>query len=253
MNDVEIQDYPKTGRFLAGRLRSALDVGQKQRIEELIAETRTLANDETIIHAGETCDVSTILIEGFMLRTIEEEGERHAVSFHVPGDFVDMHCFALKRLDHNIQAVGTATIGLAPHDKIRDIMATDPDLARLFWFGTLLDAAMHREWIVKLGKLRAAPRIAHILAEISRRLDMVGLGDSGGFDTPLRQRDIADTCGITVIHANRAIKKLRELDLADVVRGRVNIPDRKRLEAYAKFHPQYLYGDSSELMRDRLG
>ena len=60
-----------------------------------------------------------------------------------------------------------------------------PHLARLFWFATLLDAAMHREWIMKLEQSTVPKRIAHVFAEIWRRFDMVGLG------LPRRLRDAA--------------------------------------------------------------
>ena len=49
-------------------------------------------------------------------------------------------------------------------------------------------------------------------------------------------------CGATAIHTNRAIRDLRQQDLADFDRGRVTIPDRDALEAYARFNPDYLYG-----------
>ena len=111
-----------------------------------------------------------MLIDGFMLRTLDGDGKRHAVSFHVPGDFVDLHCFALKRLDHNIDTVGRVKVGYVPHSALREVMRDKPHLARLFWFSTLLDAAMHREWIMTLEQLTAPRRIAHIFAEIWRRL-----------------------------------------------------------------------------------
>lgn len=194
-----------------------------------------------------------MLVEGFMVRTLETDGKRHVVSFHVPGDFVDLHCFALKRLDHNIDCIGPARVAEMPHDRIKQTMNDDPHLARLFWFSTLLDAALHREWILKLEQLTAPRRIGHIFAEIWRRLQMVGLGHPDGFDTPLRQNDVAEMCGTTPIHANRAVSELRRLGIADFQRGRVTIPDRSTLEQYCDFTPDYLYGDGAlQLQQDEI-
>jgi len=246
---AEFDRYPLTGRFLAGRLRHELTDAEKTELEQLVVRTTTLEDGERLIARGDACEWSTILIDGFVLRTLDSGERRYAVSFHVPGDFVDLHCFALKRLDHNIDCVGRATIGQVPHSAITRVMAERPHLARLFWFSTLLDAAMHREWIMKLEQLTAPKRIAHVFAEIWRRLDMVGLGYPDGFETPLRQTDIAEMCGATAIHTNRALADLRRNGLADFQRGKVRIADRRKLEAYADFDPAYLYSDGALALR----
>ena len=246
----ELDRYPKTGHFLSGRLRHEMTDDEKAELEAIAGDTRTVPDGERLIAKGDECGFSTMLVKGFMLRTLENEDRRYGVSFHVPGDFVDLHCFALKRLDHNIDCIGEVTVAQVPHSAIFDIMETKPHLARLFWFSTMLDAAMHREWIMKLEQLTAPRRIAHIFAEIWRRLEMVGLGFPDGFETPLRQTDLADMCGATPIHTNRALSELRERGIADFRRGEVRVADRARLEDYAGFTPDYLYGDGSLAIRD---
>ncbi|GMM93384.1 Crp/Fnr family transcriptional regulator [Qipengyuania sp. MTN3-11] len=245
----EIARFPNTGRFLAGRLRHDMSEAEKEELERLVEQTSTAGDGDRIVERGEQCDRSTLLIEGFVVRTIENDGRRYAVSFHVPGDFVDLHCFALKRLDHNLDCIGPARFGHVSHAAILDIMQRRPHLARLLWFQTLLDAAMHREWIMKLEQLTAPRRIAHVFAEIWRRLEMVGLGYADGFDTPLRQTDIAQMCGTTAIHANRALAELRSKGIADFQRGEVRIRDRDKLEDYADFSADYLYGDGALALR----
>ena len=244
-NDGEQAKYPRTWRFLLGRMRHLLSDRQKQQIENLVQDVQTFDRAHKVISRGDLCPFSTLLLDGFMLRTNEEGGNRYALSFHVPGDFVDLHCFALKRLDHDLVTVGPATLGYAPHEAIRRAIDDDPELGRVFWFATLLDGAMHREWILKLEQLTAPRRIAHIFAEIWRRLEMVGLARSNGFNTPLTQSDIAEMCGSTSIHANRAIRELREQGIAEFRRGRVYIDSREALETFAAFTPDYLYGEGA--------
>lgn len=239
---TEVHRYPATGRFLLGRRRQAMSEEDRALLEGMIERTERVDKATRLIARGATTGVSTMLIDGFMLRTLDGAGRRHAVSFHVPGDFVDLHAYALTRLDHNIDTVGRVTVGYVPHKAIDAVMRDRPNLARLFWFSTLLDAAMHREWITSLEQLTTPRRIAHLFAEIWRRLEMVGLGERDGFATPLTQNDLAEMCGATSIHTNRAIGELRRTGLTVFDRGRVSIPDRAALEQYAAFSPDYLYG-----------
>ena len=141
----ELERYPKTGHFLAGRLRQDMTDAEKADLEALAGDLRTFEDGQRLVARGDLCDCSTMLVEGFMLRTLESEDRRYGVSLHVPGDFVDLHCFALKRLDHNIDCIGPTKIAQVPHTAIAEVMRDKPHLARLFWFSTLLDAAMHRE------------------------------------------------------------------------------------------------------------
>lgn len=244
--------YPLTGGFLRGRLRHAMTAQEMDVVEGLIVQTERLSGTHVVLRRGEVLNHSTILIEGFVLRVMQDEGKRHIVGINVPGDFVDLHGFALKRLDHDVVTVGTTVLGYAPHDSIAQVLEDNPHLARILWFSTLLEAAIHREWILALERLNSDGRLAHLIVELWHRLNFVGLADHSGFGFPLTQADLADACGTTAIHMNRVVRQLRSVGIADLRRGRVSIPDRDKLESCARFNPDYLYGDGSLRVRDEL-
>jgi CRP-like cAMP-binding protein len=252
MGQTELEKYPLTGRFLMGRLRHAMTEQEKAIMESLVERTERLDRPTTILSRGQLCNQSTLLIEGSLLRTIEADGRRFVVGLHVPGDFADLHCFALKRLDHDVVTNGAATVGYVPHARIEQVMEEQPHLARLLWFATLLDGAIHREWILKLEKLPAVKRVAHIFAEIWHRLDLVGLSRRDGLRTSLIQADLADMCGTTAIHMNRALGQLKKEGIAEFRRGTLYVQDRAALEAFADFDPAYLYGHGKLRVGDEL-
>jgi CRP-like cAMP-binding protein len=243
MGQNELDAYPLTGRFLMGRLRHALSEEEKGIIESLIERTEILDGHTTMLARGELCTHSTILIDGYMMRTIHNHGRRFVVGLHVPGDFVDLHGFALQRLDHDLVTLGPVRVGHAPHERIAEVMEKQPRLTRLLWFATLLDAAIHREWILQLEQLTAVKRVAHVFSELWHRLDLVGLGRRDGLRTPLIQSDLADMCGTTPIHMNRALGQLKKEGIAEFRRGTLYVHDRARLEAFGEFDPTYLYGE----------
>jgi len=112
----------------------------------------------------------------------------------------------------------------------------------VLWFSTLLDAAIHREWVLTLEQLPAAKRAAHVFCELWHRLEMVGLGEPDGFAIPLTQIELASMCGATPVHMSRALRSLRDLGLATFRNGRLQCPNRAALEQYCEFDPSYLYG-----------
>ena len=238
----ETQNYPLTGRFLLGRLRHAMTAEEKDIVESLVERTERDRSGTTLLERGQLAEQSTLVIEGFLVRTIIEEGRRYVVGIHVPGDFADLHAFALKRLDHNLVTLGDTVVGYVSHARLEEVMVRYPHLTRLLWFSTLLDAAIHRQWILKLEELPAPRRVAHVFAELWHRLDQVGLGRRDGLRTPLIQADLADMCGTTAIHMNRALGLMRKEGIAEFRRGTLYVKDRARLEAYGAFDPDYLYG-----------
>jgi CRP-like cAMP-binding protein len=238
----ELQRFPRTGRFLMGRLRSAMPNEERQILEDLIESEHRLAAGEFIAHRGAEVSSSTILIEGFAIRVLERADKSHIVGLQVAGDFVDLHGFALKRLDHNICALGPARVGKVSHARLREAIGRQPHFARLLWFATLLDAAIQREWILKLEDLGAAQRVAHVFCEIGRRLGMVGLGGANGFSLPLTQAQLASMCGTTTVHMSRALRRLRDETGATFRHGELRCPDPGALAQFCEFDPAYLYG-----------
>lgn len=224
------------------RVRDLVAREEEDVLRASVAELREHPAGRTIIRAGTTLSASTLLVEGIVCRYKDlADGQRQIMELHVAGDFVDLHGFLLKRLDHNIGTMTPVRIALVPHDALRGITETHPHLGRMLWFSTLLDAAIHREKILSIGRRSAMARIAHILCELLVRLRLVGLADETGYALPLTQADLADVTGLTSVHVNRMLKKLRDEKLITFRSGRVTIGDWESLQRVAEFDPTYLH------------
>ena len=86
-------------------------------------------------------------------------------------------------------------------------------------------------------------RLAHFLCETYCRMKAVGLGQDGEYELPLTQQDLGEATGLTSVHVNRVVRRLREEGLAIVARGRVQILDVTRLARLGEFEADYLYLD----------
>ena len=242
-----------TRRFLLGRTREALSDEERKALENAVMSVRQIAARTTVVRRGEPVTQSCLLLEGFMCRYLDDrQGHRQLVSVHVAGDFVDLHGFPMKRLDHDIATLGPCTVAMVDHRTLAALQERFPRLTRWLWFSTLLDAAIHREWIFRLGRLGAEGRVAHFFCELNARLEMVELAADGRFTIPATQADLAEACGITGVHANRVLRVMRERGLATFRSGEVHILDAKRLAQLAEFDPIYLYGEHSAWVVDTV-
>jgi len=231
-----------TERFLRDKRGVVLEPVERERLEAAITEVQVLAPRTVIVRAGEILQQSMLLIEGMMSRHIDDQqGLRQLVAVHVPGDFVDLHAFPLKYLDHDVATMTSATVAIVPHVELEAIAQEMPALTRKLWFATLLDAAIHRGWLFRLGRLDALGRIAHFLCETNARLVSAGLSDGRRFALGLTQADLAEICGLTNVHVNRVLRQLREEQLCLFKSSLVEILDLPRLAARGQFGPDYLY------------
>ena len=231
-----------TEKFLGDGSVVQLDAGERERLERAVSHTLYLPARKTVIRSGEPMSQSLLLVDGIMARYIDDRhGNRQLVAVHVTGDFVDLHAFPLKVLDHDVATITPCRAAMVPHSALEDILHGQPGLTRKLWYSTLIDAAIHRAWLFRLGRLDAVGRVAHFFCETHRRLAAVGCAEGADFTTGLTQADLAEICGLTTVHINRVLRQLREEGLCRFGAGRVEILDLARLSARGQFDADYLY------------
>ena len=169
------------------------------------------------------------------------DGSRQIMALHVAGDFVDLHSYVIKPMDHSVAIAAEAQVAHVPHTRITRLVEDYPRLARAFLWDMALDAATFREWMVGLGRRRAYEQLAHLFCELYYRMEMAGLTVRKGFAFPLSQPDLADICGLSNVHVNRSLQSMRRDGLIVLAKGRLVVPDISRLSKAAGFDPSYLH------------
>jgi len=201
----------------------------------------TFGKGEEIIAQDSEVSESCLMMTGWTGRAVYlESGKRQITALHIAGDFVDLHGFTLKYMDHSVVALTATQVAFVRHEELKRITQVSPHLTRLLWLLTTIDGAVQRTTIASLGRRPALERLGHLLCELDCRLAVVGLADEHRFDIPLVQEELADILGLSVVHMNRTIQELRKGGLVAWQGSKVVIPDFSKLAQFSGFDPRYL-------------
>ena len=89
-----------------------------------------------------------------------------------------------------------------------------------------------------MGQRPAIERVAWAFMHLFRRIDALGLAE--GRDTiplPFRQQDLADALGLSLVHTNKTLAKLRERQVATWSGGLLRISNLEALSRIAAVSP----------------
>jgi len=230
-------------RPLVTKLRNygPLSAEEELTLDAAVSSIRQVDAEADMVLQGTSPNHSTLLLSGCVGRyNLTRSGGRQITSLHVPGDFVDLHSLLLKPIDHSIFALVASSIAVVPHDRLQQIIDTQPRLMRLLWLNTLIDGATHRQWSIGLGSLYSHQHLAHIICELYVRLEQIGLTDGGQFHIPLTQVLLSQCLAVSTVHTNRAVQILRSENVIRWERDLVTIMNWDKLVAIGEFDPTYL-------------
>jgi CRP-like cAMP-binding protein len=232
------------GHLLVRKLNAlgGLSREEEQALLAAIGPRRTVNAGADIVADGSSPSASTVLLEGFGCHyKLLREGRRQILAFQIPGDLLDIYSYVVPRMDHAVGAITRCTVAPIPHTEIRKITERFPNLTHLLWRDSLIDASIVRTWLTGVGRRTAASRTAHLLCELHHRLKAVGLVTEAKFQLPVTQGDIADALGLSAVHVNRTLKKLRAENLVSIAGPSVTITNGEGLGTIAGFDPTYLH------------
>lgn len=205
-------------------------------------DAQSFAAGEDIVSQGDRPFNSTLVVKGMTGRySTVEDGGRQITGLHVAGDFVDLHSFPLQLMDHSVTAITPCRVVSFPHAGLLKITERFPHLTRVLWLLTLLDGSIHRQWMVTKGRLTADEQMAHLFCEQFVRAQTAGLATGNRYPFPLTQTQFGDALGLSIVHTNRTLQRLRRTGTIEWQDGVVKINDWPLLQELGQFDPTYLH------------
>jgi CRP-like cAMP-binding protein len=229
---------------LIRKLERVVALGSKERqaVLDLPLTLRTVGAATDVVRHGDRPEACCLVLEGFVCRyKLVADGRRQIMGLYVSGDIPDLMSLHLGVVDHGLGALATTTVASIPHQSLMSLMRRYPMIADFLWRETLIDAAILREWMVRIGRRSAHQRIAHLLCELLLRLKATGLAVGYAYDLPVTQAELGDALGLSSVHVNRILQDLRGERLIALRGGSLTILDWPGLKGAGEFDPAYLY------------
>ena len=210
-------------------------------LAEATRQSRLVPARSDIISEGQRPDDVHLVLEGFACRyKLLPDGKRHIMAYLIPGDLCDVHVFILRAMDHSIGTLSQCRVVDLPQDRVLRMLER-PAIARALWWSALVDEATLREWLVNIGGRPAEQRLAHLLCELLLRLQTVGLANGNSYELPITQSELGETMGLTLVHVNRVLQRLRAKGLITLRNKHLIINDAQGLKEFGQFNPNYLH------------
>jgi CRP-like cAMP-binding protein len=210
-------------------------------LEQLEAGRRVIAAGTKLVHERQVGHQAYILEEGWACSyKLLSDGSRQVIDFPISGDVVGLRSVFLHAADHGFAAVTDVAVTEISASQLMAAFEQAPRVGIAFMWAASRDEAMVVEHLVNIGRRSALVRTAHFLVELGLRLQGAGMGSATGFACPLNQYLLADALGLTAIHVNRILRRLRERKLLTFRAGKVVFHDLHGLRELARYHSGYL-------------
>jgi CRP-like cAMP-binding protein len=171
------------------------------------------------------------LVSGAVARVrVLDDGRRQIVCIFFPGELLAVKAMLFERQPDSIECLSACTVQSLPYTVGIALSIANPDVAFRFMWQLAEDERRLHNHVAALGRGNAVERIATMLVDITGRLSTT---DKERHQVRLRQQDIADYLGLTLVHVNRTLRSLREQGAITVAFGGITIANPEIVGRYA--------------------
>lgn len=194
---------------------------------------------ESIIQPGDTDERIYTLLSGWAFRyNTLPDGRRQILNFLLPGDLLGLQAELNAAAPHGIEALTEVSLCAFKHSTVFRLFS---DHANLAYDLTWLAAHSERlgdDVLLSVGRRTARERVAMLLVHLTKRARSVGMEEGGCIPFPLTQAHLADALGLSPVHVNRVLQRLRRDGLIRLADGRLAIGDLRALRRVAEYWDQ---------------
>lgn len=194
---------------------------QRFKIGELTVEPQT-----TVLAEGQNAPQLYTVLDGQGLRSkTVGDHRRQVVNFVFPGDFLGLQAAIMGEMGHSVISTTSMTLCVFDRAEVWSLFKTHPDRAYDMTWLAASEEMFLGEALAAIGQRSALESVAWALLRLSQRAESLGLARDGRMPLPFRQQDLADALGLSLVHTNKTLAKLKAAALAQWQDGILTIPD----------------------------
>jgi CRP-like cAMP-binding protein len=210
-------------------------------INDMKRDHLSLPAGTEIIQADQESSELYTLYSGwaFRFKTLPD-GRRQILNFLLPGDLLGLQAAMFDAAQHGIEALTDVELCLLPRRKVWELFGKMPELAfDVTWLGSREESHVD-ENLLSAGQRNAAERIAALIVILYKRADALALVTDRTFAFPLSQQHIADALGLSLVHTNKTLARLRRMGMYTQTNGSLTLTNPGVLERVAQHFGQEL-------------
>lgn len=142
-----------------------------------------------------------------------ENGRRQVINFIFPGDFIGMQAGIMGEMGHSVEATTRMTLCVFDRSGIWTLFRQHPERAFDLTWIVAEEEHFLGESLMSVGQRSAIQAVAWALAKVFIRGQALGMVQNSSMQFPFRQQDLADALGLSLVHTNKTLAKLRTRQL----------------------------------------
>jgi CRP-like cAMP-binding protein len=136
---------------------------------------------------------------------------------------------------YGVEALTEIEICMMPRRKVWSLFQNMPELSfDVTWLGAREESHVD-ENLTSVGRRSAAESIAALIIQLYKRLETLGMVVESAMPFPLTQQHIADMLGLSLVHTNKSLAKLRRLGMFSQTNSMLLLSNPGALESMAQY------------------
>ena len=176
-----------------------------------------------------------VLCKGWALRSCRlDAGRRQILDFVLPGDVLGLHVDGAGASICDVEAITPCEVGEIALSALERVAHHNRGVSVGLSGYLARQLTQANDQILRLGRMSAYERVSSLLMDIYVRQRHLAVFQ-GRVDFPITQTVVADMLGLSVVHVNRQVMRLRREGLVTLDRKQLIIHDERRLCEVASY------------------